>query len=64
MKYSLDMVTFSSSHGDSTFDESLMVGVRVHYLHSTPHELSQQMQVGLPCLVMPLFISTFQPRLP
>ena len=30
-----------------------MVGVRVHPLHSTPHELSQKIQVGLTCAFRP-----------
>ena len=52
LKYNLDIVTFSFSHGDSPFYENLMVGGRVHSLLSTPHELSQQIQVGLPWLSM------------
>ena len=59
MKYNLDIVTFSSSHGGSPFYDSLMVGVRVNSLLSTPHELSQQIQVGLPCLSMPLPLYLF-----
>ena len=63
MKYNLDIVTFSSSHGGSPFYDSLMVGVRVNSLLSTPHELSQT-EVGLPCLLlsMPLYLSAMTPQ--
>ena len=47
MIYSFVIVTFSSSHGGSPFYESLMVGVRVHSLLSTPHELSQTNTSGI-----------------
>ena len=47
MNYSFAIVTFSSSHGGSPFYESLMVGVRVHSLLSTPHELSQTNTSGI-----------------
>ena len=47
MIYTFVIVTFSSSHGGSHFYESLMVGVRVHSLISTPHELSQTNTSGI-----------------
>ena len=62
--YTLVTVTFSSSHGGSPFYESLMVGVRLHSLLPTPHELCQQIQVGLQCLCYLPCLSTFQPWLP
>ena len=45
MIYGFTVVTFSSSHEGSPFYESLMEGVSIHYLFSTPHELSEQIQV-------------------
>ena len=54
MSSSFVVLTFTSSHGGAPFYESLMVGVKVDFLLSTPHELSQQIQVGLRCLFIPL----------
>ena len=47
MIYSFAIVTFSSSHGGSPFYDSLIVGVRVHSLLSTPYELSQTNSSGI-----------------
>ena len=63
MIYSFAIVTFSFSHGGSHLYESLMVGVRVHSLLSTPHELSQLTQSGIAMspLHASLYLSTMTP---
>ena len=62
MNYGLDIVTFSS-YGGSPLYTSLMVGVKAHSLVSTPHELSQQIYMGLTCLfvLISLYLSATTP---
>ena len=64
MIYSFVIVTFSFSHGGSPFYKSLMVGVRVNSLLSTPHELSltNTSGIAMPLLLsLPLYLSAMTP---
>ena len=53
------VIMTSSSHGGSPLRKSLIVGVRVHALLSTPHELINKYKVELPYLLFAPLCSPF-----